>query len=412
MVDVRATVTRFLDNRNVKKDGRFPVKLTIYYRGKKKVYHTRVDLSKDEYEALHARNLRDDELKKKRRKLEALVLRAEDIISQLDEFSFENFDRMYSPKPAIRQTGKVEELFDEYINQLEHNEQIGTAISYNSTKNSLDDYRKELKITDLTTNFLHEYERFMHFKGLSPSTIGIYMRQLRRIVNVAINKGLLSAEKYPFKGYTIPTSRNIKKALNENQIITLLNYQTDDLHKRRALDFWLFSYVCNGMNMADICLLTKDRIEGDFFHYFRAKTKNTKKRDLRPIKVPLSELSRQVMRRWGADEASNRYVFPILHDGLKPRQVKYKIQDFTYYVNTHMKLVATDVGITGNIGTYVARHTHSTILKRKGVPTEFIKENLGHSSILTTESYLADFTDETKIKYALLLTNLDHEIST
>jgi integrase len=333
------------------------------------------------------------------------MLRAEDIISKLEEFSFENFDRLYSPTPVLHQSGEVGELFDGYINELERNGQIGTAISYNSTRNSLADYRKELKISDLTTNFLREYERFMQLKGLSSSTIGIYMRQLRRIVNVAISKGLLSAAKYPFKGYTIPSSRNIKKALNENQVIALLSYHTDDLDKRRALDFWLFSYVCNGMNMADICLLTKDRVDREFFHYFRAKTKNTKKRDLRPIKVPLIELSRQVMRRWGVNDLSNPYVFPILDEGLKPRQIKYKIQDFTYFVNTHMKLVAADVGITGNIGTYVARHTHCTILRRKGVPTEFIKENLGHSSVLTTENYLGDFSDEAKVEYAALLTN-------
>ena len=154
--------------------------------------------------------------------------------------------------------------------------------------NSLIAFKKGLKVTDITVAFLKEYERHMRQNDASPSTIGIYLRQLRRIINVAINEGLLSADKYPFKGYSIPASRNIKKALNENQVLALLNYETKDLDKRRALDFWLFSYVCNGMNMADICLLTKDRIQGDFFHYFRAKTKNTRKKDLRPLRSILS----------------------------------------------------------------------------------------------------------------------------
>jgi site-specific recombinase XerD len=41
----------------------------------------------------------------------------------------------------------------------------------------------------------------------------------------------------------------------------------------------------------------------------------------------------------------------------------------------------------------VARHSHATVLKRNGAPLSMIKENLGHSSIATTESYLDDFAD-------------------
>ncbi|MBL0051720.1 MAG: tyrosine-type recombinase/integrase [Bacteroidetes bacterium] len=58
------------------------------------------------------------------------------------------------------------------------------------------------------------------------------------------------------------------------------------------------------------------------------------------------------------------------------------------------------------MGTYAARHTFSTILKRKGVSTEFIKESLGHSSIVTTENYLDSFTDDVKLEYAQLLTQV------
>jgi integrase/recombinase XerD len=406
-----ATVTRFLDNRR-KKNNRdaFPVKLTVYYQGQKKRYKTGVDVSLEDFKKFSQPNLRDDKLKTKRRKIELEIVKAQTIIDKLASFSFEAFEENYLERKGVRQGSTVQELFISYIKQLEENEQIGTAISYRSTMNSLNAYKKGLKVTDVTFAFLKEYERHLLHESLSLSTVGIYIRQLRRIINVAINDGIISSDKYPFKGYTIPASRNIKKALNENQVIALLNYETEDYHKRRALDFWLFSYVCNGINMADICLLTKDRIQGDFFHYFRAKTKNTKKKDLRPIKVPLVHLSRNVIERWG-NVADSNYVFPILHEGLTAKQIKYKIQDFIYYVNKHMKLVAADLGIEGNIGTYVARHTHCTILKRRGVSTEFIKENLGHSSVITTESYLSDFSDDAKIQYAALLTNLNHEIS-
>ncbi len=51
----------------------------------------------------------------------------------------------------------------------------------------------------------------------------------------------------------------------------------------------------------------------------------------------------------------------------------------------------------------LGRHT---ILKRKGISSEFIKESLGHSSLVTTENYLDSFTDDVKLEYANLLTDL------
>ena len=53
--------------------------------------------------------------------------------------------------------------------------------------------------------------------------------------------------------------------------------------------------------------------------------------------------------------------------------------------------------------TYSARHSYATILKRSGAPLSFISEALGHKSLLTTESYLDSFEDETRRKYAEML---------
>ena len=71
-----------------------------------------------------------------------------------------------------------------------------------------------------------------------------------------------------------------------------------------------------------------------------------------------------------------------------------------------MELIRQELEIEQKIGTYSARHSFSTILKRKGVSTEFIKEALGHSSMVTTENYLDSFTDDVKLEYANLLTDL------
>ena len=71
-----------------------------------------------------------------------------------------------------------------------------------------------------------------------------------------------------------------------------------------------------------------------------------------------------------------------------------------------MKVIGKALGI-GDVTTYVARHSYATVLKRGGVNVAYISESLGHSSLNTTESYLASFEKEERQKNASLLTKFN-----
>ncbi|RYZ91397.1 MAG: hypothetical protein EOP04_00475 [Proteobacteria bacterium] len=414
MENTNASVTLFLDTRKEKKDGTYPVKLTVYFEGAKRRYSTGFDLTKADWEKMNTSNLRDDNLKIAKRKLFAKKEKAEKIIDQMEVFAFDEFHNVFFHEKKARQSSDLKALFDEYIQTLENSGRVGSSGLYQTTINSLLAFRPNLKVNHITKEFLAEFEAYMltrkvsqkSSKTISPTTIGIYMRHLRTIINIAISKKILSADKYPYKGYAIPSSRNVKKSLSAAHIKKLLNYQTDDVDLRKGIDFWIFSYISNGINFTDICNLRPENIQGGFFSFFRAKTKNTKKRDRRPIKVPLTPETKAIIDRWRNTDPSNPYLFPILKAGLSPMQEKYKIQDFIWKVNKAMNSIAAELGFEGKIGTYVARHSHSTILKRSGASTEMIKENLGHSSVVTTENYLDDFEDDLKIELARKLTEL------
>ena len=60
-----------------------------------------------------------------------------------------------------------------------------------------------------------------------------------------------------FKKFEIPSSRNIKKALNDDQLELLLKHIPKTALQSKAYDFWVLSYLCNGMNMTDILHLKK-----------------------------------------------------------------------------------------------------------------------------------------------------------
>ena len=161
--------------------------------------------------------------------------------------------------------------------------------------------------------------------------------------------------------------------------------------------------MCSGINFADIIQLKPSNIDGSYLNFIRQKTKNTKKKDLRPIKVGLHPRALAIIEKWKNTESSNPYLFPILEDGLQPITVKHRCQRFIKWVNKRMENIRQELGIEQKIGTYAARHTFSTVMKRRGVSTEFIKESLGHSSIAVTENYLDSFNDDVKLDYTKFL---------
>ena len=240
---------------------------------------------------------------------------------------------------------------------------------------------------DVTPDFLYKYERWMLDNGNSITTVGIYLRSLRTLFNNAIADGLLTKECYPFgkKRYEIPTGNNIKKALS-------------------LKDYWIFMYLCNGINVKDMSLLKYENIKGDIIEFIRAKTARTK-RKVEPIRVNLTDELKAIISKWGNKKTDgNTFIFPILEKGATPERERQLIQQMTHVINSYMKDIAATLEIDKDVTTYFARHSFATVLQRSGASISFISEALGHSSSKTTENYLAGFEDEKKreINKALL----------
>ena len=404
----KATVSFFLDKSRPNTDGKCLVKLNIYCKPKKKRYATQLHASPEEWEKINGPKLKNDQLKDIRMQLNAIEKKALEVIEGLNPFSFVAFEEAFFGNAAKQvKDDSLRYWFNQYMTTLRGNGQVGSAVSYSTTLNSLEAYRKGLSIHDITPTFLQAYENAMISKGKSPSTVGIYMRQLRAILNQAIDAKALPLDKYPFKKYQIPAGRNIKKALSTDELERLFNYNPVDENQHKALDYWKFSYLCNGINFADIIELKPANISGSFLHFIRAKTKRTKKKDLRPIKVALTPMALAIIEKYRNIDPANPYLFPILEAGLSPVTCRNRCHRFTKWVNKHMEAIRQDLGIEQKIGTYTARHSFSTMLKRQGVSTEFIKESLGHSSVLVTENYLDSFADDVKVEYANLLTQFN-----
>lgn len=401
----KATVTLFLDKRIPKKDGRFPLKITIYCKPDKKRYGTKLYLSEDEWKKLNSQRLKDDQLKEIKLSINSMLRKANKIIDSMSAFSFIEFERKFFVNSISRDRLKISDWFKEYISELNHQGRIGSERAYRTALNSLLMFKGDIRINEIDNIFLQEYETYLRKEGKSPSTIGVYFRHLRSIVNRAIKAGMIKHENYPFKGFDIPAARNIKKALTDEELKMLLAYIPERKDLSFSHDFWVLSYLCNGMNMVDILYLEKGSIDTQFLSFYRQKTIRTKKKDLRPIKVALHPRALEIIERRKCSDPNSKYLFPILEEGLAPVTVKNRTQRFIKQVNSGMEEIRIELGIDKKCTTYAARHTFSTRLMRKGISTQYIKESLGHSSVATTENYLSDFSDQEKLAYTSILTD-------
>jgi integrase/recombinase XerD len=405
----KPTFKVILDERKQKSDGTYPLKLRVTYDRKRTYYGVGIDLTKEQFEKVATS--KQENLKDIRIRMQALEIRSENIYKAMDEFTVTGFSKILLAKPVEEKPVDVYSMLLSYIDKLKAENRVSTYQSYQCALISLKKFKARLKFEEITLEFLNRYEQYMLEGGKSSTTVGIYLRSLRTIYNQAIETGLVKKELYPFKKskFQIPAGRNTKKALTLEEIGKIIAFETiPGSSMDKAKDFWVFSYLCNGLNLKDICKIQYKDIEADTLKVIRSKTEQTTKSDQRVIRIHILEPAKAIIEKWGQTPTTpSLYIFPILTPGLSALRERELVQHFTKLVNKYMDRIGKALGISKPITSYTARHSFSTVLKRSGAPMEYISESLGHRSFKTTESYLDSFEDDTRKTYASLLTNFN-----
>ena len=408
----------YLDKRRKKKNGTYPLKLQLYIPEPKtqKYYSTIFSFTEAEFEKYYLTTYKriPREVKDVKVKLNAILLKAKETAKNIEPFSIDVFE-----KRLFVNKGKLTTLkyhYEDVISEYKKQERLNTASNYDLSLKSFQNFVEskgkiidKLKFTDITINWLNEYEAFMIESGKSISTVGIYLRPLRAVFNRAIESKDVKAENYPFgkNKYQIPQAKRSKKALSKQELKILFDAEPQTPQQQKAKDFWFFSFNCNGMNIKDIALLKYKDFDKDKFQFYRAKTKFTSKTQLEKITIYLNQYTESIIQKYGNNKAPESYVFDILKSTDTPQQQRQKIQAFTRNINQHIKLLAENNGITGEISTYWARHSFATHSIRKGASMEFMRESLGHKDMKTTQNYFNGFDNDTKKEFAQNIMDFD-----
>ena len=291
-------------------------------------------------------------------------------------------------KPVKRKT--IQEVFKQYIQELESANRLRYADMYKCTMHSLIKFNKHLDIpfSDMDTIWLKRYEVWLQSQGLAINTLGTRFRHLRVIYNFAIEEKIVKSEYYPFNSFKVSklSQTTAKRSIQKDEILSVLNYQGQTPLECLAIDLFTFSYLAAGINFGDIARLTKDNILENRLIYIRKKTQ-------KQIKVSLQEQAIKLIQKYSMPD--NPYLFPILSNFHKTEQQKVnRIHKIIAKVNKSLKEIGERLNIPIDLTTYVARHSFATVLKRSGVNTSLICEALGHSSERVTQIYLDSFGND------------------
>lgn len=288
-----------------------------------------------------------------------------------------------------KRAGTVNDVFLEYIEKLDREGRNGYSKSVRQVYNSLVKYNGHLELffVDIDGCWLKRYEQSLRRKGLAENTIGIRLRTLRAIYNYAIEKGVASADKYPFKQYKVSRlqQETVKRALCKDGFERIINYVGKDKYQQFAIDIFAFTYYIGGINFVDIANLTVKNIQDGQLVYRRKKTAKL-------IKLPIPQPAQLLIDKYHSDST---FLFPIYNTThITTQQKENRLHKVITKVNTRLKMIGKELDLSIPITTYVARHTQATVMKRAGVPTAVISQIMGHSSEKVTQIYLDHFDNE------------------
>lgn len=396
------TVAAMLDTRRTKANEKYPVKIRVTYNRVRHYYSTGKDLTPEEWEVLAMTKARALAAIRKDIESSYQIVRAavEDLLMR-GIFSLENLNNRL--KRANGDTLNI--AFEGKIAEMKAQERIGNMMAYRVVMKGIERFAgSRVPLSSVSVDWIRRYEKFLLKEGKNRTTVGIHMRHIRAILNDMKRCGKISEAQYPFGRckYEIQAGEGRKLALTLEQIGKIANYEDGSDATAKYRDYWLFLYLCNGINVVDFVKLRyRDIVNGEIC-FVRQKTERTTK-TRKEIRVVVTERMQAIIDRWGNPFRPDSFIFPILDGQEDAMRRKMKTLYLTRAINKRMKEVGERLGI-GNISTYTARHSFATVLKRAGANIAYISESLGHQDLKTTENYLASFEREERQKNAELLT--------
>ena len=259
--------------------------------------------------------------------------------------------------------------FTAYFNLfIEEKEGINhrTAEIYQATLNRIKkfDKRNPLMFEDITPGWLLKFEQFMVKEGSRPNTSSIVFRNIRAVINHAINNEVIGLNSYPFRRFKIKSEATESRNLSIAQIKEIRDFQTEWPVLALARDTWMLSLYLIGINNDDLYHATTITGNGRL-QYTRAKTH-------RKYSIKLEPEAKELLTKIKGKKSL--LCFSETYDS---------VHAMTHSVNKALKKILPELTV------YHARHSWSTLaINSCKASMDDVAAALGHSKKTVTSIYV------------------------
>lgn len=394
-----ASIKYYFDQRAKRKDGKFPLKVSISHKQQFALISLEVFLLPEQWDSAkekvtgHPNKLfLNNYIVRQRLNVETELLNLK-ISGALDSLTGKQIkDRVQ--KSLNGETAKIKDtlpLFVGYYRKFaDEKKNARTKENYLYTLSkvvSFCDEPETLTFEDITYSWLKDFEFFLS-ETSAINSISIHMRNIRAVFNDALKSEIINC--YPFRKYKIKHEETAKRSLLPQQLVSFRDYPCEE-HQKQYLDAFMLTFYLIGINTIDLCYLKE--IRNGRIEYRRAKTKKLYSIKVEPEAAVIIEKYKgegQLLNILDRYENYKDYAHRLNENLQEIGEVKFKEK----IIKGKKRKVKERKPLFPEITTYWARHTWATIAHKIGIPKDTISMALGHEFGCKTTGIYIDFDME------------------
>ena len=272
---------------------------------------------------------------------------------------------------------------------------VNTIKTYVSTRNHLKAFEKKTRFKvgfeTINLDFYYRFVTYLKGEGLSPNTIGKYLKNIKTFMGEAVEMELTDNLQYAKKKFTIPREETHAVYLKEPEIISLYNLDLSGIPRlQQVRDLFVFGCFV-GLRFSDFSDVRPENIvEIEKELYLRIKTKKMGNR----VTIPCNPIVREIFSRY--DSMPNKL----------PRAVSN--QKFNLYIKEVCRMAGLeqkgrlenqpDLELWQSVSSHTARRSFATNLYNEGFPILDLMKITGHRTEKAFLQYIKITDEDSAVK--------------
>ncbi|WP_062052983.1 site-specific integrase [Aquimarina longa] len=370
----------YLKKNAPKKDGSIPVMGRITINGKITQFSTKISIDAKKWDISHNRlKGKSKEANEINQKLDAIRVRINDCYNRiLNQNGYVSAIKVKNAFLGITTDEKMllvvfQKYLDDFYTKVGKTKAKGSwayfRFSFQHVKTFLKEKHnlKDIPFRELEEDFITDFEHYLIFdKKLHTNTIANYLKTLKRVVMIAVDKGWIVVS--PFARHRVKKVKTNRAFLTKEELKQFGSVTVRTKNEELVRD--LFVFCCfTGLSYVDLKNLTFDEIQRFWdksLWIIKKRQKSKVKFSVRLLDTPL-----QIMKKY---------------KGLGNDNLVFNVPSHSSCI-THLKTISELAGITKHVTFHVSRHTCATLFLSNNVPIESVSKMLGHTNIRTTQIY-------------------------